>query len=209
MKKIKVLLVDDHPVLRMGIRRLLEQDEQILVIGEADSAEEALEKMNAQPEVVLMDIKLPGLNGIEATRQIVAGHPGIKVIILSAYGSEYLEQAIEAGARGYILKTAAQFELVHAVHQAAQGQTPIDSNLTTTLLDRFAKLWRMSRDQGLSCRQLQALRMVADGVPSKEIAARLAISDATFKRDIKAIFIHLGVTDRPQAVSEAYNRQLL
>ena len=206
---IRVLLVDDHPVVREGIRRLLELDEQIQVVGEAGSAEEALARMNTRPEVVLMDIRLPGIDGIEATRQIGANYPDAKVVVLSSFGKEYLGQAIDAGAKGYVLKTATQPELVRAVHQAAQGQTPIDPKLTSGLVNRFAELSRLARYHGLSQRQLAILRGVAEGVPSKELAAQLSISDATFKRDIKAIFDYLGVNDRAQAVATAYGRRLL
>ena len=206
---IRVLLVDDHPVVREGIRRLLELDKQIQVVGEAGSAEEALTSMNTRPEVVLMDIRLPGIDGIEATRQTVADYPDAKVVVFSSFGNEYLDQAIDAGAKGYVLKTATQPELVQAVHQAAQGQTPIDPKLTSGLVDRFAELSRLARHHGLSQRQLAILRGVAEGVPSKELAAQLSISDATFKRDIKAIFDYLGVNDRAQAVATAYSRRLL
>ena len=156
-----------------------------------------------------MDVRLPGIDGIEATRQLRAKHPTMKVIILSSFGNEYLGQAIEAGAKGYILKTVTQSELVHAVRQAARGQTPLDPNLTAGLVDRFAELSKLARHHGLSERQLSILRGVAQGVPSKETAAQLASSDATFKRDLRAILNYLGVNDRAQAVAEAYNRQLL
>lgn len=209
MKKIRVLLVDDHPIVREGIRRLLELEERIVVVAEAGSAEEALSKMSTAPDVILMDIRLPGLDGIAATSELRDTYPDVKVVILSSFGNEYLHQAIEAGARGYILKTATQLELANSVLQVVDGQAPIDPKLTTGLLDRLAELSKLARQSGLSQRQHEVLRQVAAGVPSKEIAARLATSDATFKREIKAIFKHLGVNDRPQAVAEAYNRGLL
>ena len=215
---IRVLLIDDHPMVRVGICRLLEVEKRIMVAGEVGSAEEALklvdarsaEARDAQPfDVVLMDIKLPGIDGIEATRQLRGKHPELKIVILSAFGSEYVTQAIEAGAIGYILKTASQPELVRTVLQAASGLSPIDPSLTAGLFDQFAKVSRMTRHRGLSSRQHEILRLVAHGTPSSEIAARLAISDATFKRDIKSIFNYLGVNDRAQAVAEAYRRHLL
>ena len=210
MKATRVLVVDDHPAVREGIRRLLEMDDGILVLGEAGSAEEALDQMSARPAgVVLMDMKLPGMDGIEATRQLKLAHPEAKVVILSAFGSEYMAQAIEAGANGYILKSATQNELTDAVHQAAMGQSPIDPKLTPGLLDRFANLSRMAQHHGLTSRQHEILRLVASGVPSKEIAAQLAVSDATFKREIKAIFNYMGVNDRAHAIAEGYRRQLL
>ncbi len=209
MKNIRVLLVDDHPVAREGVRRLLELDSQILVVDEAESGEEALDKMDSLPEVVLMDIRMPGINGIEATYQLKIRHPDVKVIILSSFGSEYLDQAIEAGASGYILKTATQTEIVGAVHQAAQGQSPIDAELRKGLLERFNWLSKRARYQGLSSRQHSILQLVADGTSSKEIAAQLEISNATLKREFKAIFNYLGAEDKAQAVGETYKRQLI
>jgi len=208
--KIRVFLVDDHPLVREGIRRLLATDDAILITGEAATAEEALSKIqSSSPQVILMDIRLPGISGIEATRQLKEQHPDLRVVILSAFGHEYLAQAIEAGADGYVLKTVSPSELVAAVKQAADGQPPIDSDLTAGLLGQFAQLSRLSRSQGLTQRQLAILRGVSQGVPSKEIAAQQAISDATFKRDMRNIFNFFDVNDRAQAVAEAYRRNLL
>ena len=137
--------MDDHPVVREGIRRLLELDEGIAVVGEAESAEDALAQLASSPaRVVLMDIRLPGISGIEATRQLKSQHPEVRVIILSAFGDEYLTQAMEAGADGYMLKTATRMELVSAVKGAAAGKSPIDGDLTTGLLHRIAELSKLS-----------------------------------------------------------------
>ena len=218
MTPIDVLLIDDHPMIRVGIRRLLELETRIKVVGEVGSAEEAMELIDArsaeahdaQPvDVVLMDVKLPGIDGIDATRLLSDKYPEVKVVILSSFGSEFLAQAIEAGAIGYILKTASQQELVHAVVLASNGLSPIDPSLTAGLLDQFAMISKIARHRGLSSRQHQILQLVAEGTPSKEIAARLAISYATFNRDIRSIFNHLCVNDRAQAVAEAYRRRLL
>ena len=205
--KIRVFLVDDHPVVREGIRLLLSTDDTILITDEAATAEEALSKIqSSSPQVVLMDIRLPGISGVEATRQLKEQYPDLRVVILSGFNHEYLAQAIEAGADGYVLKTSSPSELVNAVKQAANGQPPIDSNLTAELLGQLS---RLSRSQGLTQRQLAILRGVSQGVPSKEIAAQLAISDATFKRDMRNIFNFFVVNDRAQAVAEAYRRNLL
>ena len=189
---------------------MLAADDAILIIGEAATAEEALPQIQASsPHLILMDIRLPGISGIEATRQIKEQYPSLRVVTLSAFGHEYLAQAIEAGADGYVLKMASASELVAAVKQAAEGQPPIDSDLTAGLLGQFAQLSKLSRSQGLTQRQFAILRGVAQGIPSKEIASQLAISDATFKRDIRNIFNYFGVNDRAQAVAEAYRRKLL
>ena len=207
---LDVFLVDDHPAVREGIRRWLERDQQIAFVGEASSAEDALTQIQfSSPQVVLMDVRLPGISGVEATRRLKAQHPDLCVVILSAFGHEYLAQAVEAGADGYVLKTATFAELVAAIKQAAVGQSPIDRSLMTTLLGRFAELSRSPGSPSLSKRQLAILQSVAQGISSKEIAAQLAISNATFKRDMQRIFDYFGVSDRAQAVAEAYKRELL
>lgn len=210
MTKIPVFLVDDHAIVREGIQRLLELDDDIEVVGQAESAEDALDQVEAtNPSVILMDIRLPGVSGIEATRMIKARYPKLRVLVLSAFGHEYLAQAIEAGADGYVLKTAKRAELVAAVKQTANGQGHIDETLTGELLGQFAKLYKASREQGLSPRQLIVLQRVAQGVPSRDITAELSISDATLKRDVRAMFNFFGVNDRAQAVAEAYKRRIL
>ena len=210
MTKIPVFLVDDHTIVREGIQRLLELDDGIEVVGQAGSAEEALDQMEAaEPQVILMDIRLPGVSGIEATRLIKARYPYLRVLVLSAFDHEYLAQAIEAGADGYVLKTAKRDELVAAVKRTAKGQGHIDETLTGGLLGQFAELYKASREQGLSQRQLTVLQRVAQGVPSRDITAELSISDATLKRDVRAVFNYFGVNDRAQAVAEAYKRRIL
>lgn len=209
MTKIRVLLVDDHPVVRMGIRRLLELEEQISVVGEAGSGEEALEQMDASAaDVVMMDIRLPGIDGIETTRRLHAQHPDLKVIVLSSFGDEYLAKAVDAGANGYIMKTATQPELVHAVVQVANGQTPVDAKLIPNIFRQLGELSRMAGCRVLSDRQREILRLIANGVPSNEIAARLSMSHATLTRELRHVFDVLGVDDRAHAVAEASRRGL-
>ncbi len=204
------MLVDDHPTVREGLRRLLERDEGIQVVGEAARGEEALAHLEVHPaDVVILDMKLPGMDGVETIRQMKQRRPETKIIIFSGFGSEYISQAIEAGADGYLLKTASPAELVEAIHQAARGGSPIDPQLAPALLDRFAHLARLTQHQGLSHRQYEILRLVAGGAPSKAIAAQMAISDATLKREIRAIFNHMGVNDRAHAEAEGYQRHLL
>ncbi len=210
MARIRLFLVDDHPVVREGIRRLMQLEEQISVVGEADSGEDVLEQMDMSPaNVVMMDIRLPGINGIEATRRLRARYPDRKVIILSSFGDEYLVEAIEAGAIGYILKTATQPELVHAVGQAADGQFYIDPKLTPGLFGRLAELSKTAQRQDLSDRQQEILRLIAEGVPSKEIEGQLSISHATLTRELRHAFDLLGADSRAHAVAEAYKRNLL
>lgn len=208
--KVRVFLVDDHPLVREGLKRLLELDETIQVVGEAENAEDAIVRPElASTQVVLMDIELPGIDGIEATRQLMARDRELKVVILSGFGDEYLTPAIEAGARGYILKTASQQELVQAVVKAASGQSPITASLGTELFSRFADLSKMTRPSIISGRQQEILRMVVSGLASKEIIQRLSISESTLTREFRNIFDCLGVNSRSQAVAEAYKRKLI
>ena len=147
----RVFLVDDHPVTIKGIRSLLESQKDIVVGGEAGCAEESFEKIEAQAvDVVLMDIDLPGIDGIEATRLLKAKHPDLKVVMLSAFEDQDLGSVIEAGACGYILKSATRQELANVVVQAAGGYSPIfDSKLTMGLLDRLDQLQGTGRSPGL------------------------------------------------------------
>lgn len=137
---IRVFAVDDHPLVREGVKDLLELDPRIRVVGEADSAEEAIAQAPSLPEVILMDVQLPGIDGIEATRRLLVERPDLKIIILSSYEGEYLHEAIKAGAKGYILKSASQARLVEAVMLASQGEIPLDSKLTGSLFQRLTEL---------------------------------------------------------------------
>ncbi len=210
MEKVRVFLVDDHLIVREGIKKLLELDERIQVVGESDNAEDALSGVEiASAQVVFMDIRLPGIDGIEATRQLMAQDRELKVVILSSFGDLYLTPAIEAGARGYILKTASRRELVQAVVRAASGQSPIDTSLTTELFTQFAKLSKTTQPQIISSRQQEILRMVVSGLSSREIIAQLSISESTLTREFRNIFNCFGVNRRSQAVAEAYKRKLV
>lgn len=210
MDPIRVYLIDDHPILRQGLRRLLDQEEDVRVVGEAGSGEDALgDVLQTTPQVVLIDIKLPGIDGVETTRRLLTQDPQVRVVILSSFGDEYLIQAIQAGACGYILKSSPYLELAKAVRQAALGQAPIDAVLSGALVSRFADMARGNQLGGLSHRQREILLMVSNGLPSREIVAQLYISQATLKREFRKIFNALGVNDRAQAVAEAYRRNLI
>lgn len=210
MKKIRVLLVDDHKIIRQGIRRLLELDEGIEVVGEAETGEAALaEVATVAPDVVLMDIRLSGMDGIEATRQLKQAYSEIKVIVLSSYTEDYVPEAIEAGALGYLLKSVSYEELSQAIRSVHAGQATIDGSLVGDLFRRVAELGQAGKDAGLSQRQLQVLRLLASGLGNKEITGELFISSTTLKRELRHIFNKLGASTRAQAVAEAYKRRLL
>ncbi|OGO16286.1 MAG: hypothetical protein A2Z02_03620 [Chloroflexi bacterium RBG_16_48_7] len=210
MKNIKVLLVDDQQLVREGLRRMLELDDDIKVIGEAGSGEDALIKAkDLNPDVILMDIKMSGISGIEATRRIKEENSKANIIMLTVYEDKYLAQAAEAGAVGYLLKDITQEELLRAVKVAYAGQSPVTPSVAKTLMSQFASMVQVNRKNILSRRQLEILRMVASGVTNKNIAQQLYLSEATIKRETSTIFTKLGVTDRTQAVSEAYTKNLL
>jgi len=207
---IRVLLVDDHPVIREGFKRLLERDGGFEVVGEVDDVEDALDKlMRISVDVVLMDVQLPGVNGVEGTRLVKAMHPDVKVVIVSAHGKEYLLPAIGAGADGYLLKTQAPMDLVNSMHQAALGQSPMDPTLTRHLMDSAAVGGKVEGKGTPTERQQDVLRLVAEGITSFDMASRLHISHTTLKREFRNIFDLLGVNDRAHAVAEAYRRKII
>jgi len=207
---IKVLIVDDHQVVREGLRRILEMDKQIQVIGEARSGEEAIVKTNALvPDVVIMDLKMPGMDGIVATHEIKNNKPDINVLILTLYAEDFVKQAVEAGASGYILKDSDTEQITKAVHQVNEGLCPIAPSLTRDLVTRYVKLSRHENTSILNKRQTEILKLISEGVSGNDIGNQLFISTSTVKREIRNIFDKLGVNDRAQAVSEAMKRRIL
>jgi len=205
-----VLLVDDHQVVREGLKRMLEWSEDIQVVGEAANGEEAIvQAEQLSPDIVLMDIKMPDMDGIAATRQLKEKMPEVRVVMLTLYGNEYVTQAIEAGASGYILKDAEREQLIRAIHDAYKGYSPLAPAVGRQVLTELANLSRATHGSLLSERQRQILKLVAAGLPSKDISDRLCLSDATVKKELAGIFDRLGVNSRAQAVSEAMKRKLI
>jgi len=189
---------------------MLELDEDIQVVGEAGTGEEALALIASLPvNIVLLDIKLPGMDGIEVIRKAKVRQPDLKIIVFSSYGEEYLTQAIEAGATGYLLKRVSRNELIRAIHMVHEEQSPLDPSLSRELFTKFASLAMTNQGSTLSNRQLEILRQLASGVTNKEVAAQLFISESTVRREIVNMFNKLGVNDRAHAVSEAYIRKLI
>ena len=208
MTTIRVLLVDDHQVVREGLKRMLEPDKDIKVVGEAVNGEGAITQAELlSPDVILMDIKMPDMDGITATRQLSQKMPNVKVIMLTLY--EYVTEAIEAGASGYILKDASRERLIQAIHDAYKGYSPLAPSLTRQVLTELANLSRVSRYSLLSERQYEILRLIAAGLVSRDIGAKLCISESTVKKELAHIFDKLGVNDRTQAVAEAMKRKLI
>lgn len=208
MDTIRILLVDDHQVVREGLRRMLELEPDLKIVGEASNGKEALEQVDRiSPEVVLMDIKMPGMDGIELTRKLKDKCPDCHVLMLTLY-DEYLHQAIEAGATGYLLKDINREELLKAIRSVREGRSPLYMSLPP---DRLAKLTTPESQQktNLSERELTILRLIADGVTTEGIAHQLFLSEASVKRSVHIIFDKLTVRNRSEAVAEAYRRGII
>ena len=208
-KPIRIFLVDDHQVVCEGLRRMLDLETDMEVVGEATDAKEALTQVELlSPEVILMDIKMPGVNGIELTQQLKEKQLSCNVIMLTMY-DEYLAKAIEAGAAGYLLKDVKREELVKAIRALHQGRSTLDLSLSRDHLVELVAPAESRQGDHLSERQLTTLRLIANGVTNKEIASELFLSPASVKRSVRNIFEILDDCNRSQAVSEAYKRGLI
>lgn len=212
MEQIKVLIADDHPVVREGLFAMLNRQPDFKVIGEAKDGVEAVEMARRlEPDVVLMDLRMPGVDGVEAMRQIRSTNPDIKFIILTTYSDdEYIFSGIEAGARAYLLKDAPREELFKAIRAVYKGESLIQPVVASRLIDRFAELSRKAPSgEQLTERELEILQLMAKGAANKEISAQLSIAESTVKTHISNIFQKLGVNDRTEAVTEALRRGII
>ena len=218
----RVLLVDDQALIRMGFRMLLESADDLEVVGEAQDGQAAIEQAAAlRPDVVLMDVRMPGVNGIDATARIVEAQPDVRVLVLTTFDlDEYAFAALRAGASGFLLKDAAPAELVTAVRTVATGEAVVSARITRRMLELFAGHLPESGDvgdpdgphprlAGLTPREVEVLREVAEGLSNGEIATRLFLSEATVKTHVGRILAKLGVRDRVQAVVVAYETGLV
>jgi len=205
--KIRVLLVDDQRLMRDGLRTLLELEDDLVVVGEAASGEAAVNAFaGLQPDVVLMDVRMPGVDGVEATRRIRAHWPAARVIILTTFDDdEYVFEGLRAGAQGYLLKAIAGAELAGAIRIVMAGGALIDPAVTRKVVAEFARLAPPARapDAGLAEplaeREIEILRLVAQGLSNREIAQRLFLAEGTVKNYVTAILQKIGVRDRTQA----------
>ncbi len=201
---IRVLLVDDHPLAREGVRRLLEDREDVLVIGEADDGVEGVERALAlRPDVVLMDLQMPRLSGVGAIQQLREAWPDARVLILTTFAQdEHLFEALRAGARGYLLKDAGPEALAAAIKTVHDGGSLVQPAMASRLLDRFGQLaTRELLPEALTERELEILRLAAGGARNKEIADRLVISEKTVKNALSRLYAKLGASSRSEAVA--------
>ena len=209
MDAIRILLVDDHQVVREGLRRMLELEADLKVVGEVADAKEVFTQVELlTPDVILMDIKMPGMDGIELTRQLKQKHPSCNIIMLTLY-DEYVPQAIEGGATGYLLKDIKRDELTRAIRAVQEGRSPLNLSLSQDRLTELIPAANSQQQASLSERELAILQLIADGVTTKETANQLFLSEASIKRSVRLIFEKLGVHNRSEAVSEAYKRNLI
>lgn len=206
---ISILLVEDHKIVREGTRQLLEQSTDMQVVGEASDGLEAVRlTADLQPDVIVMDVRLPHMSGIEATRAITTRFPKIKVLILSAYNIDsYVFQLLEAGASGYLLKTSSGAELAEAIRLVYSGQTALSSHISAKIINRLAgrKPYQTNKMQkGLTEREIDVLRSAAHGHANKVIASKLGISTQTVQVHLRNIYSKMDVSSRSEAIARAF-----
>ncbi len=213
MSKIRVMLVDDHALFREGMRALLQSSSDIEIVGEATNGKEAIEKVSQlSPEVVLMDIAMPVMGGVEATRRIRKDNPEIGVLVLTQYeDSEYILSMLKAGAKGYIAKTATAAELVAAIRAVHKGESFLYPSATTALIKEYLTRARgeQSEYERLTDREREILQLVAEGRPNQEIADRLFISVKTVLRHRTSIMEKLGFHNRTELIKYAISKGLI
>ncbi|MEU3375232.1 response regulator [Streptomyces sp. NPDC006711] len=215
---IKVLIVDDQMMVREGFSVLLGAQPDIEVVGEAVDGREAVARVRAlRPDVVLMDIRMPGMNGIEATREIVAADDSSKVLVLTTFDlDEYVYQALRAGASGFLLKDASARQLADGVRVVASGEALLAPSVTRRLINEFARVLPAQRAasptgevEELTDRETEVLVLIAGGLSNQEIAERLVVAESTIKTHVSRILVKLGLRDRTQAAVYAYETRLV
>ncbi|HEY5493213.1 MAG TPA: response regulator transcription factor [Candidatus Anoxymicrobiaceae bacterium] len=212
MSAIRVMIVDDHKLVREGLNAVFDQGDDIAVVGEVGSGEEAIEMVsNVDPDVILMDISMPGMNGIQATKLIRKQNPAVKIVILTMLDQEgSVYEAVKAGATGYMLKSTSSDELVRAIKTVFEGKALLNPDATAQLIKEFVNLSENhAKDYGLSDREMEVLQLLSEGKTNKELAKALWISEQTVKTHLAHIFGKLGTSDRTETVARALRNGLV
>jgi DNA-binding NarL/FixJ family response regulator len=202
--RIRLIVVDDHEVVRTGLKAILEPESDIDVVAEAGSAQEAVRMADTfEPTVVLMDVRMEGMNGIEACRIIKSAHPDINVLMLTSFAEdEAVTSAIMAGASGFLLKNVNRADLLKAIRAVSQGQSLLDPAITKSVMDKFANLMESEKDRALdaiSNREREVLTLIAQGMTNRQIAEQLVISENTARNHVSRILDKLGLARRSEA----------
>ncbi len=214
MEKIRLMVVDDHELVRMGLKAILEAEDDIEVVGEASSAREAISAVPyLSSSVVLMDIRMEGMNGIEACRLIKSASPRVNVVMLTSFSEEEaVMSSIMAGASGYLLKNLGRADLLKSIRAVAQGQNLLDPAVTSKVMERLRQLTAKEQDRALdviSVREKEVLALIAQGLTNKEIAEKLFISENTARNHVSRILDKLGLARRSEAAAFAAQHGLL
>ena len=209
--KIKVIIVDDHPIVREGLKQLLELGDEIEVIGEAESGLECLDLLEKlYPDIIFMDIRMRGISGIDTTRVISKKYPDVKVIILTIHDDDdYIVEAIKAGAKGFVLKKVTQSELMKIINDVMAHKAFLDSTIASRVLDHFKADGHTFEKIQLTRRELEVLNGVVNGLTDRRIADSLCISEHTVRSHFKNIFRKLNVSSRSQAAVKAVELKII
>lgn len=212
--KVRVIVADDHDLFREGLRQLLDTVPSVEIVGEAADGQEAIELVaSLQPDVVLMDINMPRVDGLRATEYIVKHYPATNVVVLTMYqDDEYAVHAIRAGAKSYLLKNSRSEEVIHAIQVAASGGSTIDPGLAPALMREYQRLLTRTpnnKQQNLNEREMTLLRLLANGFNNRQIADQLDLAESTVKNNLSSLFQKIGVRDRTQAALYAISQGIV